>query len=127
MLLQTDLNELVWRPRAERKFERRCNSRLNLALPLVLVRAEGRGHIETKTENVSCNSFYCISDRPLSLDEMVECELLIPGDEVSSVPEPGLRLSCRARVVRVVARESYSGFGIACKLEDYTITRSSLC
>ena len=112
-------------PEPESRRERRSRPRLSLALPLVLTRSAQAERIETHTENVSCDSFYCISDRPLTPNEIVECELLIPGDSVSSVPEGDLWLSCHARVVRVVAREPQAGFGVACRLEDYTITRAA--
>jgi hypothetical protein len=103
--------------------DRRCRARLRLALPVVLFRSGEADMIETKTEDVSCDSFYCISDKPISLGDQLDCELVIPGDEVTSVPEADLHLRCRVRVVRVVARGPQQGFGVACQLEDYTISR----
>lgn len=104
---------------------RRSHPRLRLALPLVLFRPEESDRIKTKTEDVSCDSFYCVSDQPFSPDDRLECELLIPGDELSSAPEDDLCLRCRVRVVRVVEQGSQFGFGVACRLEDYTISRSA--
>lgn len=106
--------------------ERRCRARLRLALPLVLISPGNGVKIATNTEDVSCDSFYCVSDQPLQLDEQLECEIMIPGDTVSSVPEDDLRLRCRARVVRVVPRGKRLGFGIACRLDDFTINRSAV-
>jgi len=106
--------------------ERRCRSRLRLALPLVLIPPGDGAKIATSTEDVSCDSFYCVSDRPFALDDELECEIMIPGDDVSSVPEDDLRLRCRARVVRVVPQGKRQGFGIACRLDDYTINRSAI-
>jgi hypothetical protein len=105
--------------------ERRTRSRLKLAIPVVLFRPEEADRVETKTEDISCDSFYCISDRQFSPGDLLECELIIPGDELSSVPEQALCLCCRVRVVRVVARGLHVGFGVACRLEDYTISRGS--
>lgn len=105
--------------------ERRCRPLLRLALPLVLISPGSGAKIATNTEDVSCDSFYCVSDRPLPLDEELECEIMIPGDAVSSVPEDDLRLRCRARVIRVVPRGKRLGFGIACRLDDFTINRSA--
>ena len=104
--------------------ERRCRPRLKLALPVVLFRSVDSTSVETKTENISCDSFYCVSERPFSLDERLDCELLIPDDEATSIPEGGLRLYCQVRVVRVVPRGFQLGYGVACVLEDYTISRS---
>lgn len=103
--------------------DRRCHPRLRLALPLVLFWPGEADRIETKTEDISCDSFYCFSDRPFSPDDRLECELLIPGDEMSSVPESDLCLRCRIQVIRVVAKGQL-GFGVAFRLEDYTIGRS---
>jgi hypothetical protein len=105
--------------------DRRCRPRLRLALPVVLFRPEDGTTIETKTENLTCDSFYCVSDQPLSLNEELQCELLIAGDGLSSVPEDDLYLRCQVRVVRVVPKGSKRGFGVACRLEDYTISRSA--
>jgi len=81
--------------------------------------------IETKTEDVSCDSFYFVSNHSFSPDDRLECELLIPGDELSSVPEDDLCLRCGVRVVRVEERGPQLGFGVACQLEDYKISRSA--
>jgi len=106
--------------------ERRCRPRLRLALPLVLIAPGNGAKIATSTEDVSCDSFFCVSDRPFALDEQLECEIMIPGEAISSVPEDDLRLRCRARVVRVVPNGNRLGFGIACRLDDYTINRSAI-
>jgi hypothetical protein len=109
----------------ESDLERRCRPRLRLALPVVLLPPGAAERIETKTEDVSCDSFYCFSNRPFSPEDRLECELLIPGDQLSSVPEPDLCVRCQVRVVRVVPRGPQLGFGVACRLEDYTISRSA--
>lgn len=102
--------------------DRRCRPRVRLALPVVLFRSDAE-RIETRTEDVSCDSFYCISDHTFTLGDRLECELLIPGDELSSVPADDLLLRCRVRIVRVVAQGFQRGFGVACRLEDYSIGR----
>jgi hypothetical protein len=96
-----------------------------MALPLVLSRSGGAEKIETRTKDVSSNSFYFVSDRPFSPDDRLECELIIPGDQVTSVPEDDLCVRCEARVVRVESQWPQMGFGVACQLEDYTISRSA--
>jgi hypothetical protein len=126
MLLKTlDQSEQARWPlsRLASGLDRRRYPRLTLALPLVLFRPGEADKIETKTEDVNCDGFYCVSDHRFSLDDRLECELLIHGDELSSVPEDDLCLRCRVRVVRVVERGL--GFGLACRLEDYTVSRSA--
>lgn len=125
MLLHADLSEQAIQPTSlETGQERRSRPRVNLSLPLVLIRPGDEARIETQTGNVTCDSFYCVSDRPLSPGEVIECELFIEGESVSSVPQDDLRLSCRARVIRVVPRPSQDGFDVACRLEEYSISRS---
>jgi hypothetical protein len=104
--------------------DRRSHPRFKLALPLVLFRPGGTDRVETKTEDVSCDSFCCISDRPFSPGDRLECELFIPGDALSSVPEDDLCLRCQVRVVRVEELGPL-GFGVTCRLEDYKIGRSA--
>jgi hypothetical protein len=126
MLLHTDLSEQAIQPTSfEAGHERRSRPRVSLSLPLVLIRPGDETRIETQTRDVTCDSFYCVSDRPLSPGEVIECELFIAGESVSSVPTDDLRLSCRARVVRVVPRQSQDGFDVACRLEEYSITGSA--
>jgi hypothetical protein len=105
--------------------DRRFRPRLRLALPLVLFQSGETERIQTTTEDVSCDSFYFVSDHPFSPDDRLECELLIPGDDLSSVPEDDLCLRCGVRVVRVEERGPQLGFGVACKLEDYNVSRSA--
>jgi hypothetical protein len=76
-------------------------------------------------ENVSSNGFYCLSPYQFSADELLDCEICLPGDDVSSVPEAGLRLNCEVRVVRVVSRGP-QGFGMACHFDEYAISRSAI-
>jgi hypothetical protein len=65
------------------------------------------------TEDVSCDGFYCILDRPILHHERIECELLIPGDPWAS----DLVLSYRAEVVRITKDPLEPRFGVACRLE----------
>lgn len=102
--------------------ERRRHPRLRLSYFLRLFRPGQTVGIETKTEDLSCDGFYCISDRPLLCHERIECELLIPG-------EPGeseLVLRCRAEVVRVTKDPLEPRFGVACRLEAYTLNRNNI-
>jgi PilZ domain len=106
--------------------ERRRRPRLSLALPVVLTRPGTEAAIDAMTENISSEGFYCHTASEFWTDEILNCEVSLPGDQVSSVPEDGLRLSCEVRVVRVVSRGAQQGFGVACHLEDYTMTRSAI-
>ena len=109
----------------ESGLDRRSRPRLRLALPLALFRPGQIDGIQTTTEDVSCESFSFVSDLPFSLDDRLECEVVVPGDPLSSVPEDDLCLRCGVRVVRVERRGPQLGFGVVCRLEDYKISRSA--
>jgi PilZ domain len=110
----------------ESGFDRRSHPRVRLALPLSLFKVGEADRIDVTTEDVSCDSLSFVSDRPFSADDRLECELLVvPGDALSSVPEDDLCLRCEVRVVRVEEKGPQLGFAVACRMEDYTITRSA--
>jgi hypothetical protein len=104
--------------------ERRRHPRLRLSYLLRLFRPGQSAKIETTTEDLSCDGFYCISDHPVQPHERIECELLIPSEQLGESSEPDLVLRCRAEVVRVVPDRLAPRFGVACRLEDYTINRN---
>lgn len=101
--------------------DRRRRSRLRLAYPLRLYRLGEASRTETKTEDISCEGFFCVTDRRFSPSETLECELVIPGEEPGQAPEQDIILRCRADVVRVVPNADKTAFGVACRLADYTI------
>lgn len=103
--------------------DRRRRPRLRLTYPLRLHRPGDTSQIETKTEDISCEGFFCITDHMFSPREFLECELVILGAELREPLERDMVLRCRAEVVRVVPRAGETVFGVACRLADYTIGR----
>lgn len=101
--------------------DRRRRRRLRLAYPLRLYRSGEASRTETKTEDISCEGFFCVTDRRFSPFETLECELLIPVEEPGEPAERDIVLRCQAEVVRVVQQVDKAAFGIACRLSDYTI------
>jgi hypothetical protein len=102
--------------------DRRRRPRLRLAYPVRLRHLGDEEPVETKTEDLSCEGFFCISDHLFSPHETVECELVIPsGEPCQPVPEHDIVLRCRAEVVRVVPAGPGGMFGVACRLADYFI------
>src|SRR5271165_1691075 len=101
--------------------DRRRRRRLRLAYPLRLYRSGEVSRTETKTEDISCEGFFCVTDRRFSPFETLECELLIPVLEAGLPTEHDIILRCQAEVVRVVQGVDEAAFGIACRLSDYTI------
>ena len=102
-------------------FDRRGALRLDLACPVSLSRPGEALPVVSKTENLSTKGFYCISDRPFSPNETLNCEVVIPSPASGHKPEMNLVLRAVVEVVRVVAKGMDPGFGLACQIKSYTI------
>ena len=77
---------------------------------LLFRRGEAKG-IKAKAQDISGHGLYCISPVPFSPNEEVECDVIIPAENGTT-----LVLRFQGHVVRVVAGASGSGFGVACSL-----------
>ena len=103
-------------------FDRRGALRLDLACPVSLSRPGEASPVVSKTENLSTKGFYCISDRPFSPNETLDCEVVIPSaGSGKNLPEINLVLRAVVEVVRVVAKGMEPGFGLACQIKSYTV------
>lgn len=103
--------------------DRRRRPRLRLAYPIRLHQSGEEVRVEAKTQDLSCEGFFCISERVFSAHQTLECELVIPGDEPGQRVEHDMVLRFRAEVVRVVPQGPGGAFGVACRFADYTIAR----
>lgn len=76
--------------------------------------------VESETRDVSSGGFYCFTDEHFMPDERLECLLIVPLPEHS---EGGgqLCLHCQVEVVRVDISPPGGAYGIACRIEDYTV------
>lgn len=101
--------------------ERRRRPRLKLAYSVRLRRPGASSRIEAKTENVSCEGFIFVTESLFSPREVLECELVIPGEAHALTTDHDIVLRCRAEVVRVVPQATGCGFRVACRLADYTV------
>src|ERR1700722_7978787 len=104
-------------------FDRRGALRLDLACPVSLSRPGEATPVVSKTENLSTKGFYCVSDRPVSPNETLNCEVVIPSTASEDVPQITLVLRAVVEVVRVVAKGMDPGFGLACQIKSYTIAQ----
>jgi hypothetical protein len=102
-------------------FDRRGALRLDLACEVSLSRPGEAAAVVSKTENLSTKGFYCISDRPFSPNETLNCEVVIPSPASGRNPKMNLVLRAVVEVVRVVAKGMDPGFGLACQIKSYTI------
>jgi hypothetical protein len=101
--------------------EKRKHPRFKLACPVRIHRDGDPREIETHTEDISCDGFFCRSDHAFLPHEHLDCEVLIPGSELHSAAGGQLVMSCRVEVVRLVPAAPQAKSGIACRVEDYSI------
>lgn len=99
--------------------DRRGRDRLKLPYSVVLYRQGEAMPVQTTLQDISSEGFYCLSDQPFSPHEQLECDVAIPGENDRLV------LRCHAEVVRVVADGLNPGYGVACRLRDYSVSRTA--
>jgi hypothetical protein len=97
--------------------ERRRRARLPLRLPVRLNRVGGAS-IDSFTENISSDGFYCICPTRFAAGESVKVDLSLPGFQAD---HSGIMIRCQVRVTRTETPEVGSGFGIGCHIENYFI------
>lgn len=99
--------------------ERREHPRVALHWPAVIRRTGEDQRIRVQTQNLSCGGAYCLSREAFRPGERVELVLLFPE---GMHPQGRLvKLHCSAAVVRVEPVSLEQGYGIACRIEDYSV------
>jgi hypothetical protein len=103
-------------PHPERRLQRRLALHWRLRLSCGPV-----GPLETRTENLSSQGFYCILETPLVPGDVVTCDITIPS--YSSSDPRSSSIACQAEVIRVEAVGTEWGFGVACRILDYSLKK----
>jgi len=98
--------------------ERRKRPRMALHWPVRLTR--GTRIVESKTQNLSSGGFYCISTEAFAPGDSVECVFTLPAPDLGHW-QTGLCLHCHAEVVRVEKTDPDFGFGLACRIQNYSL------
>ncbi len=102
--------------------ERRRRVRADLHWAVQLVRHPSRAPIESVTDNLSSEGFYCRCDESFVPGEFLECRVLVPTQGRNPQGEClGLRLRCLVQVVRVDAPAADVRCGIGFHIEDYLV------
>jgi|SRR5208283_983574 len=74
--------------------------------------------LETETENLSSDGFYCRLKAAPAPGEIVDCTLHVPARRPQA-PGGMLAVRCRVHVVRVEEPDSQGRYGIGCHIDDY--------
>jgi hypothetical protein len=102
--------------------ERRKRKRVALHWHVRLFRDLAAPSVESITENLTSNGFYCVSREPFQLGERLECIIAIPAGSFGYAESP-ICLQCRVRVTRI--EDQNEGFGLGCYIEDYDFLTSA--
>ena len=97
--------------------DRRKRVRVPVHWPVRLFGEVGRPAVETATENLSSEGFFCISNQRFEAGERLECEIVLPAKSLGT-PKTSLKLLCCV-IVRLVEHRR-AGFGLGCQIEEYT-------
>lgn len=102
--------------------ERRCQSRTSLRVPLFLLPCGWLRPIQTETENVSMDGFFCRTREAFAPGDQVKFLLMLPTAPKESEPPRATCLQGIAEVVRVGtdAAAGYA-FSIGCRLSGYRV------
>lgn len=101
--------------------ERRGQSRTSLRVPLLLLPCGWLRPIQTETENVSMDGFFCRTHEAFAPGDQLKFLLLLPAAVTDSEPTRATCLQGIAEVVRVVACATGHGFSIGCRLSGYRV------
>ena len=100
--------------------ERRRGFRVALQWVIYLVSPNMSRPFRTVTRNISRTGFYCVAAEQFTAGERIECDIVIPT-HLRRVPTETMYLRCRARVLRVESLDYGGEYGLACRIEDYSI------
>src|ERR1035438_3108442 len=99
--------------------ERRKRTRLRLRLPVLFLRSETDGPLQTETLDISNNGFYCITTHPFAPGERLTCVIGVPIRSGATLEcKDRLYLQAEVDVVRIVVNNG-NGFGVGCRISEY--------
>jgi PilZ domain-containing protein len=103
--------------------------RKSLRLPVhwtVYLAPHGVTHpLRSTTKDLSRGGFYCYLHEPVTPGDQIECDIVVPTHYPKGRDDV-LCLRCRVNVVRVEKVDCGQGYGLACRIDDYSIINRSL-
>jgi hypothetical protein len=81
------------------------------------------GALETVTQNLSSDGFYCRIGTPFVAGERLECAFSVPAHHPNTTEQ--MLLECKVRIVRVEEPDENGLYGIGCRIEDYRLLQAA--
>lgn len=104
--------------------ERRRSPRAALRWKLYLTGNGTRHPLRSETRDISRDGFYCLLDQPLRPGERIRCDIVVPTHNAQN-PNDVVYLRCTAQALRVEKIGAGAEFGIACRIEDYSVIHAT--
>jgi len=98
--------------------ERRQRRREQLHCNLYIASTALTPVIVCRTKNISSGGFYCLSNKSLNTGDWLNCSILFSD---TAEGRNGFTLECTVEVLRVEPIKPGECFGLACRIEDYSI------
>jgi hypothetical protein len=98
--------------------ERRKRRRADLHCTLCIAKSTEARLVKCETKNLSSGGFYCVSEELFTPGEYLRCTIMFPDTGDAS---DGFALECTVEVLRVEPIESGESFGLACRIQDYSV------
>ena len=97
-----------------------------MRLPVLFLRSETDGPLQTETLDISNNGFYCITTHPFAPGERLTCVIGVPIRSGATLEcKDRLYLQAEVDVVRIVVNNG-NGFGVGCRISEYRVLTNSL-
>jgi len=109
----------------QRERRRRVRADVHWAVRLVRHSTRKRIEIDSVTDNLSSEGFYCVCDEAFVAGEFLECTIFVPTHARNAHRE-GLGLGCLVQVVRVESLAAGGRCGLGCHIEDYRVISPEL-
>jgi hypothetical protein len=98
--------------------ERRKRMRLALHWEARIRKPGSDAEVRAETRDVSSEGFYCVSPEPFSPGQRVDCAIAIPAPSASGRQH---NMHCHCTVVRLERIRGHL-FGVACRIDEYSVS-----
>jgi len=111
-------------PEKARILNRRKRTRAQLHWPLSFPLTGTTETVQTITQDLSSDGFYCIANARFVPGEARHCTLLVPTHHPGGENSP-LHVLCKVRIIRVEVTGERGFYGVGCQIMDYRLVNSA--
>jgi len=116
--------EMPESPEKARSLNRRKRTRAQLHWPLSFALTGTAESVQTITQDLSSDGFYCIANARFVPGEARHCTLLVPTHHPGGENSP-LHVLCKVRIIRVEVTGERGFYGVGCQIMDYRLVNSA--